>query len=536
MLIRWSGFRGENRALHPKQLAENVGTLSRNQYVGRGDFRPWRIPLAVAGIPGGRQTIYRMGRDVISSSQYWLSWTGIVHAVRSFDATDTTERTYYTGDGLPKVTDNTMALASAPYPAASRPLGIPAPVLACTAIKDSGTWKGALTDVFFVYTYVNDWGWESAPSPPSAVLTRETDATGVVTGFAAVPAGNYQINRIRVYRTEVGTTGAANFFFMSEVAYGTVTVADTNEAIGAPLETNGWAVAPADLKNLTALWNGIFAGISGNAVRFSEPYTNYAWPIGYDVVPPDGTPVALAVFGQSLLVLTTARPVLIAGSSPNAMDQQPLPMVQGCMSARSVVSMGNGIAWASNDGLCWYNGGIPSVLTEGVMTREDWLALRPETMVGTLYEGEYFCSYDDGSGRKGFFIAPGNPVGLRFVDVGYACSFYDELQDQLFVYAGTTISAWNMGNTYMTAWAKSKVFRTPTPENPGAAEVIADTYPVNFKFYADGALKYTYAVPNRSPFRLPSGYAAQDWQLELDAATPVQGVAVASGMADLAAA
>jgi len=43
-VIRWAGFAGENRALQPMLLPDAVGTVSRNQKPGRGDFRPWRNP------------------------------------------------------------------------------------------------------------------------------------------------------------------------------------------------------------------------------------------------------------------------------------------------------------------------------------------------------------------------------------------------------------------------------------------------------------------------------------------------------------
>lgn len=72
-IIRWAGFGGENRAIHPKLLGETVGAVSLNQKPGRGDLRPWKSPLTVATVPSGRNTIYRMGRDVASDSQYWLS-------------------------------------------------------------------------------------------------------------------------------------------------------------------------------------------------------------------------------------------------------------------------------------------------------------------------------------------------------------------------------------------------------------------------------------------------------------------------------
>ena len=134
---RFFGFNGENRALHPKLLPDNVCTILRNAKPGRGDLRPWRQPLTVASVPAGRQTVYRMGRDVASDSQYWLSWPTVVHAVRGFETGDTTERTYFTGDGAPKVTDNIMALASAPYPTASRPMGLPAPATALLVLMDA---------------------------------------------------------------------------------------------------------------------------------------------------------------------------------------------------------------------------------------------------------------------------------------------------------------------------------------------------------------------------------------------------------------
>lgn len=545
-VIRWTGFAGENRALHPKLLPEAAGTLSRNQKPGRGDLRPWKTPVQVATVPSGRQTIYRMGRDVASDSQYWLSWTGTVHAVRGFDAADTTERTYYTGDGIPKVTYNTMLDGVDPQdnPAVSRPMGLPAPASAMLVSTNTGTWKGDQTTYFYVYTYVNDWGWESAPSPVSLMNTRPSDATAVVSGFAAPPAGNYQINRIRVYRTQTGATGTTEFFFLREIAYGTSSTTDDNRDLGEVLPTTTWLPAPgvpigngsteAALSNLTTLWNGMLAGISGNSVRFCEAYVPYAWPVAYDVVPPDSKPVGLGVFGQSLLVLTTGRPLLVSGSSPDSMDQQPLEMPQGCVSSRSIVSMGSGVAWASEDGLCWYGSGGARILTAGLMMREDWQALVPSSIIGKMYEGLYFGSYDDGSGRKGFLIEPGNPQGIYFLDTGYTALHFDELKDQLYVLDGSSIKKWDTGSL-MTVKARSKQFWAPKPINFAAAEVVADTYPLTCRVYADGALKHTQSVASNNPFRLPSGFLAQRWEIEIEGTSAVQSAAIGTSVAELAA-
>lgn len=542
-VIRYAGFSGENRAINPVLLPETVGVASRNQKPGRGDLRPWKSPLTVAASTAGRQTIYRMGRDIDNDAQYWLSWTTAVNVVRGFDANDTTEQTFYTGDGIPKFTDNILGLATAPYPTASRPMGIPAPAGAPTV---SGTNSGATSPVieyyYYVYTYVSTAGWESAPSPVSALVTRDNLGSTSISGFSSVPSGNYDINRIRIYRTQGSSTGT-DFYFLGEISISTTTATDSNQTLGEILTTNFWFPAPGiptggltsitepTLSNLTAMWNGMMSGISGNSVRICEPYTPYAWPPTYEIIPPDSKPVGLGVFGQTMLVLTTGRPLLLQGSTPDGMDQRPLEMNQGCVAARSVVSMGTGVAWASEDGLCWFGQDGARVITNGIMLREDWQALVPSSIIGKMYEGMYLGSYDDGSGRKGFIIDPSGG-GIYFLDVGYSAMYFDSLKDQLYVLNGSNIGKWDAG-TALTYRSRSKPFRQGSPINFAAAVVVANAYPVTFRLYADGVLKHTQTVADRNPFRLPSGFRAFEYQIELEGTNPVQDAAIATSIEEL---
>lgn len=559
-VIRLQGFAGENRALHPTLLPAQMGTVSRNQKPGRGDLRPWKQPLTVATIPAGRQTIYRLGRDVASHSQYWLSWTGVVHAVRGYDTSDTTERTYYTGDGVPKVTDNTTLDGTDPQdnPGANwRPLGVPAPATAPVVSTSTSGTSTELQSVFYVYTYVTSWGWESAPSPVSAINTRKLDEQATIGSFAAVPAGNYNVTLIRIYRTETGASGATEFLFLREIGIGTSSTTDDNRTLGEVIPTTTWAMPPAGMTNLTALWNGMLAGISGRAVKFCEPYTPYAWPTRYDVVPPDSTPVALGVFGQNLVVLTTGRPLLVQGSTSEAMDSVPLEIPQGCVAARSAVSMGTGVAWASADGLCWYGAGGARIVTAGLMTREDWQALVPSTIIGQMYEGLYFGSYDDGGGRKGFVINPTDQnAGIYFLDTGYSAMHFDELLDQLYALESTNVRRWDAGGSSFTARFKSKQFRAPKWMNFGALEVQADTYPVTVRIDAlnlpaaavtklvarrpavfsapvSTTFRYTVSVTGPDSVALPGGFTAQDWQIEIESTGAIQSVAIASSVEEL---
>ena len=532
--ITLSGFGGENRAIHPLLLPDTVGTVSLNQKPGRGDLRPWNAPVAVASVPAGRKTIYRMGRDVASDTQYWLSWPTEVHAVRGFNAQDAAERTYYTGDGTPKWTDTTRALASAPYPTAARELGVPAPATP-VILAASGGASTTVETRFYVYTYVTDAGEESAPSPVSLQLNCKPDDTVAISSFAPPPSGAYGITRIRVYRTQANSSGGADFFFLREIAIGSASTSDDGRELGEVLPTTTWLVPPADLTWLTGLWNGMMAGISGRSVRFCEAYTPYAWPLAYDMLPPDYTPVALGVFGQSLVVLTNGNPMIVAGSSPDSMDQQPLDFLQACVAPRSVVSMGHGVAWASPDGLAYVGSGGARMLTEGVMTRDDWQALNPASIVGCMHERRYFGFYTVGGVQKGFAIDPNNAAGIFFLDFGADALYVDDLQDALYVLKGTHIAKWDAGAP-LTTTVRSKLHRMPKPVQAFAcAEVRADAYPVQFSLYADGALKHTQAVAAPGPFRLPGGYYAQDFQIEIVTDKPVQGAMLAHSMQEMAA-
>ena len=514
--INIAGFAGANLAINARLLNEAVGVHVIDAEPGRGDLRPLHAPLTVATVPTGtpQKAIYRMGRDTPNDAQYWLSWSTIVNAIRGFDENDTTERTYFTGSGTPKWTDNVMGLSGGPpYPQATRELAMPAPIVALIAtetspgIGDDGT-------VFYVHTFVNDLGWESAPSPVSIGLTCKPGAIVDLTGLPAAPAGNYGINRRRIYRTSVGSTGVSVFLFLREETIGTTSTTDDARALGDELATGGWDVPPADAYGLIGLWNGMASMLSGKAVWFTEPYTPYATPSRYKF-PVQNKPVAQAKWEQNLLVLTTGAPVILQGQDPNSMSETPSRLGFACMSARSVVEFKHGVVWASNEGLAYT--GSDSLLTEGVLTQRQWKLLKPETMIAGRYGRLYVCSYDDGTGsRKGFMFDPLSPAqGIWFLSTGFDACWYDELSDQLYVLEGGNVRKFDGGDTLLTAKYTSKKFHQTSKRNFAWCKVVADAYPVTAKVYADGVLRHQRTVPSEDAFTLPDGFIAEDWQGEV---------------------
>lgn len=556
--ISLAEFNGAALAVNPKLIPDTVGTQSLNQRPGSGDLRPWHVPAAVATVTAGRRTLYRMGRDVPSDTQYWLSWPGIVHAVRGFTSGDTAERTFYTGDGTPKQINTSIALAGEPYPSAYRDLGVPAPASAL-AVAPNNTGAAVNTEVrFYTYTYVTDWGDESAPAPVSAEVTCKTDDTLTISGIAAPPSGSYGINRIRFYRTQADTASNAEFFFLREELATVAATTDDNRALGEVLPTDGWVPPPATLTGLTAMWNGMAAAVNteDGSVRYCVAYKPYAWPVAFETLPPNAKAVALAVFGQRLLVLTTGKPVLVQGSGPDALEEQPLEILQACVSARSAVGLGHGVAWASPDGLAYFGEGGASLCTVGLLTREQWQTLNPTSITAVCYEGYYFASYLDGAGaRRGFFLDPSNPKGIFFLEQGYEAMFVDAERDALFVLDGTTVKKWDAGSDLMTATFRSKVF--PGPErNYAAGRVEADAYPVTlrvdvldlapevvaqrlaqrpgvFTSPRAGVLRHTRVVTDRRPFRVPGDVLSRAHQVTIETSNPVQWAVLASSMREL---
>ena len=535
-VIRLSGFLGENRAIHPTMLPDAIGVSSLNQKPGYGDLRPWKSPSATGSLAtAGSKTIYRMNRSVASDTNYWLSWGTNVHTVVGPNAATSDERTFYTGAGTPKWTDLTKAIAGAAYPNAYRELGVPSPVSAITAAAVPQVVSGTRTSetVFYVYTYVTDVGEESAPSPVSTIVSIQNGDHVSITNMVPPPYGAYGVNRIRVYRTQSGSS-STQFYYLTEVLSMFTTASDTGQTIGEVLPTTTWLAPPADLRHLTAMWNGMMAGISGPSVRVCEAFVPYAWPIAYEILPLDTTPVALVTFGQNLVILTNGRPILVTGSSPDSLDEQPIEYTHACVAEMSAVSIGTGVVYASPDGLAFVGTGGARLLTERVMTRVEWQAINPSSMRGAYFEGRYYATYVVASVTKMLMVDMANQDGVYFMDFGVDAVYVDLMQDAMYVLAGTSIQKWDTGTTLTTTF-KSKLFTQPKPiQGYACAQVRADTYPVAFSLYADNVLVYTQSVLGNDPFRLPGGYYAREFQISVGGAYPIQSVAVAHSMQELA--
>lgn len=126
--VKITTFYGVAPKVSPELLPETAGQIARNTKLYSGDLIPYPNPVIVGntGRTGTIKTLYAL-KDTLGANQ-WLSWTTDVDTavVTSSDITD--QRFYYTGDGVPKVSNYSLAFSgTGPYPTLSYDLGLPLP-------------------------------------------------------------------------------------------------------------------------------------------------------------------------------------------------------------------------------------------------------------------------------------------------------------------------------------------------------------------------------------------------------------------------
>lgn len=537
-VIKILAFNGMTPRADPRLLEPNMSQKAVNAKLQNGTIKPYKAPGQVAALskPGVIKSIYRFGETQTTDANYWFHWTTDVNVVKGPLSDDVNERTYYTGDGAPKMTTLAIALSGGTnYPMNSYALGIPAPVSASTASLN-GTGTGVAESRVYVYTYVSALGEEGSPSPVSNIISIQTGQTVTLSGLSTAPTGAYDIVSKRIYRAVAGTSGT-DYLFVDEIPLASTTYTDSKLAadLGEVIPSKEWEMPPADMAGLTIMANGIMAGFTGKDVCFSEPFVPHAWPSSYRLQT-DFPIVGIGAFGASLFVGTTGYPYIINGVDPSQMTMSKDTNRQACVSKRSIVEMGAGVFFASPDGICLADGGGVQLLTRGIMTRDDWQAYKPESIVATQLDGRYWAFYDTGTVQGALVLdLTGDGAQLWETDQ-YATALYNDIKtDSLYMAMGSNVKRWDAGNTNLTYSWRSKIFVSTLPENMGAGQVFAEAYPVTFKVYADGALKHTQTVANDMPFKLPSGYKGRDYSIEVSGTAAITTVLMAGTVKELKA-
>jgi hypothetical protein len=516
-------------------LKDTEATVSENARLEQGFLTSWKAPLASATLSANPKTIFRYNNQ-------WLKWASKVDTVRTPVTADEYERIFYTGDGDPKYTYIGRPTGD---DANGFQLGVPSPtaIVTATSSNASGTFE---EDRYYVYTYVTPLGEEGPPSSPSTKITVADNAS-VAISFATETLGDYNLgsgSHRRLYRTGTGTT-STEYQFVADIAIGTTTYSDTIllENLGEVIPSLTWDPPPhantvglGPLEGLITVVNGYLAGFVGNTLCFSEQYMPSAWPSPYRMSF-DSDIVGLGVAGNSIVVLTETYPYLVSGSEPADMSAVRVESAQACVSKDSIIDGGEYLIYASPDGLMGVSEAGVENLTEEVLTREQWQAYSPDSLVGLYYEDHYIGISSSKSfiiDREGALSELVNTAVTPNVPFNWVNGYSDLKNDQLYV-LGTTgqVELFNEGAALTTKWT-SKSFMSSRPTSIGVVEVDLNGTADFTLLGESGATVATHLFTgNRiETIRIPS-HLSREWKFSVKGTGKVLNVTLASTVMEL---
>lgn len=531
MKLLFDRFLGRMQRRRPDHLPPEHGEVADNVYISRNDMRPLEAPNFVLSLSKtGVQAIYRFGQALNSATQFWFHWTTDVDVVKGQIANDTAERTFWTGDGVPKYTTSALGTTGANLPSTARPLALPPPTTALVATPVSGTGAGNVFRRLYVYVFVDEFGSLSAPSPITQIDILPNQHVQL-SALQATPSNSVPIVARRVYRADAG-----EYLFVTEMDLSTPSFLDNvlAEDLGEPIPSTTWSPPPDNLKGLASLPNGGLVAFEGYNVQFCVPYRPYAWPEEDYIYAQDFPVVAVVPFDQSVAVLTTGVPSVLTGIDPAGMSQERTKFLQPCVSKRGALSTGGRVMYPSADGLCMLGPGVAVVATSGLFTSEDWKQFNPSTIVAVWHDDWYIGTYvGPGGTRRGFMFQPDVQSWIDLPDFRATAFFRDTVTDKLYCCIDDDVHEWRGGAPWTMRY-RPKLWVTPLADFTHA-RVLGSEYPVNLKVYADGVLRDEVNVENSQPFPIGSEQShglAERWQIEVSGPGSTRAVVLAQSPAE----
>lgn len=542
MKINLSEFGGMAPMVEPRRLAEKLAVLAHNASFESGALAAATIgavpSTAFSPLSPSVRSILRPG-----NSDTRLAFTSDTtgEAFASMMAPiDKWGRVYFTTALGPRFTvSENYAVDGLTLNPVSYKLGLPTPLYQPIAGTPAYTMASGVTAdivrVAYVYTFVDKYGHESAPSSPSTIVEIPTNAEFTVAlGFTAqsLPDTNVTDATKRVYRAAFdGST--SDWQYIADVPLATASWVDTvpfgDEAES--LISTDW-VAPPVLEQMVPMASSFAAGFHEHYLCYSELRLPHAWPEAYRY-PLKYKIVGLKPTQNGLLIATTGKPYWAFGADPASAVPVELDANYPCLAANSLVDMGGYVIYASHDGLVAVSGQDVKVLTTEYIDRFTWLRdFAPADIVAFAYEGRYVFSVGstwwvfDPSAGAGF----GTLSGLATAPAQLRQAYYDSKRDttvllDIFGVARDVVSV--AGTSFV--W-ESKVFET-LPVSFSTARVLATKYPQTLTVRS-GGIETTYVAAGSRPFRLKA-ITAETWSLRVAGAGRVTSVTVCQSPAEL---
>ena len=491
-----TGFLGLVPRTAERLLPDTAAQVAENVSLSSGEIRPMRAPYQ-AYVPTVVAQMFGAYRAFDGVTEKWRTWQVDVDVAKGALSPDVEARYYWTGDGPPRYATFTN------WGTTDWALGLPGPTTALTVSPSGGT--GATESRFYVYTYINALGEESAPSPVSAMATGKVDATWTISGFVAAPTNDRAINynqtslKQRLYRT-AGT--ASGFQLVAERTASASNWSDTvltSAMLGDDLISDGWVPPPVGLQGLISLPNGSMVGFYGNTLYYSEPYQPHAWPVAYRYQV-DSAIVGIAAYGTTVVVGTRSRPYYADGVTPDVVTVQGFSAVWPCLSKRSMCSIGDGVIFATTTGLAFLGLAGAQMLTQNLFTVEEWGPLEPSSMVCRATNGRVYLLYKRPSSATTQLLRLDMGDTLQMTSLSADCNtlYVDPINGNLYVVTKEVYlydSLYGSRNAFV--W-KSKAIELAKPINLGAGLIEWESTLSDTEIQAAYALRLAVAAANQA--------------------------------------
>lgn len=539
---------------------------AHNVKLWHGTLSPWRQPSLIIDHDECISSLFKHDCCFLTDKNPCAKFaTGVGQCDRVF-ATDICGQECPVTATLPdcgslEVVTPTWTKLGVPVPG---PVSFTVPPLSAPESTPQEGWQLKREHRDYVYTYVNSFGEEGAPSLPSTDATdADSDAIASITFPSRPdPLDGWNVVAIRLYRVQTGNIDGQYghdgvYLFVDEIdvsatPYNQVINYDDDkpvDCLAEPLMTHHFYPPPCELSGLTELEGGSLVGFVGKRLYFSEPFQYHAWPCWLDL---DDCIRGVVEVANALYVATDGRPYTIS-SKVNEEEcrccrsvfrhPEPAPMVSDI---RGIVATANGAMWPTNDGLVRVTGNSLSLVTHGDFAEDDWVEFHPHTMKGANWNGRYigfgaigglYLDYTDGIYADGDVGANSRNSTLSWTPN----AVFNDRQGDIYLSFGNQIRKWDDGAEYeIYEWA-SKINQSNSVTSWTAARLyfedggcLSSHSPVRFTIEDGcGDVLYTRLVSDEQPFRLPRGIRRRSLVVRIEGKSEVSAYYLATSLREI---
>lgn len=532
--------------LAPKHTQQNLhqamAVVAEDVDLSRGTLRPWRTDKKVSD---------KTGASIFVDKCCYLASS---NCKASFSRIDT-DCCYLIASGVkdyPVIQKKTEAC----YDHWTR-LGFPVDLQAPNA-----QFLGALSQDFnqelrqYIYTLVDEFGLESAPSLPSEPIYAHNDQSVIISGLPT-DFLTYSIGKVRIYCAvtplDYGDPKAeydAHFLLVDEVDFGVGSyVHQPHTVYGEECLTEEYEPPHDCITDLQYCGNGQIGGLVGTELWLSEPLKPHAFPETYRYGHFNGKPIRFLCGERAGYILTDEYPSVIEMESPcqsqgcRAITQleEPLPII----SYQSACLYNGACFYASKDGLVMLAGHQSKVITTALYTQDQWQALAPWTMIGVVHDGYYFGFTETHSIR--FKVPDSIHEDVQIETLTTLTikpkAVYRSDQDELFFATDDGIYQWNAGDSWKRFKWQGRLNTLPGYTAMTAYKLVQD--------FAETQVKHTAYKRHRSelvrepvilgdktvidsrPHRLKAGYSTLQFDVEITGTGEVLEYHIATSVTEL---